>query len=352
MVEGETEKARATLIDVAKLAGVSRATASLVIRNDPKISAETREKVEAAIKTLGYVRNLTAARMRANQNRLIGVVVPNLVNPFFSEFFAGIERVAKDAGLAVLLANSHDEHATQLDVITRMREHGVDGLIICPATNTCAGMLSFDNLLRMPVVQALRRVRSDMDYIGPDYSQGMHAAVDHLASLGHRTIALAINLLTHSASEERLAGFQAAMSKWGLSASSILTVSKEIPEIPSAAAALLDLAPRPTATICANDLIALGLLAGLTDLGISVGPDHALVGFDDVAQAEIARPRLTSVATHPVRIGEQAANRLLARLGCRMAPAHIEVMDSNLVVRESSSSQFSSRHVGGSWGGA
>lgn len=330
---------RVTLIDVAREAGVSRATASLVIRNSPLVAGATREKVEAAIAKLGYVRNLTAARLRANQNRIIGVVVPNLTNSFFAEFLTGIEFVINNAGLAVLLANSNDDPARQLDIVTRMREHGVDGLLICPAEGTRAGTLSPAQLLRMPIVQVLRRIRHDLDYVGPDYAGGVERAVDHLVGLGHRHIAFAAYRATHSACLERLAGFELAMARHGLSASSVFHVPDAIGELPAAASLLLGLSPKPSATLCFNDLVALGLSAGLFDLDIIAGRDHALVGFDDVMSSELARPRLTSVSTHPARIGEIAAHHMLSRLDDRTAVAKAVLVETELVIRQSCGSR-------------
>jgi LacI family transcriptional regulator len=323
------------LIDVANEAGVSRATASLVIRNSPLVAAATRLKVEAAMEKLGYVYNLTAARLRAAKSRIVGVVVPNLVNPFFAEFLIGIEAVINKAGLAVLFANSDDDPSRQLDVMTRMREHGVDGLIICPADGTKGGTLSPSDLLRMPVVQVLRHVRKELDYVGPDYSGGVHAAVDHLVALGHRHISYAVYRANHTARSERIAGFIAAMEKHGLSPELIHDVPNTVSNLPASASALLALTPTPTATLCFNDLVAYGLSAGLLDLGLTAGRDYALIGFDDVMNSEIARPRLTSVSTHPSKIGQMAAQRLLGRMADKLGPPQSLISETNLIVRQS-----------------
>lgn len=332
---GTAGKTRATLIDVAREAGVSRATASLVLRNSPLVAAETRTRVEAAMAELGYVANLAAARLRANQSRIIGVVIPNLVNPFFADFLSGIEAVANEAGFAVLLANSHENSEHQLDLITRMREHGVDGLLICPADGTRTGTLSQAQILRMPIVQVLRHIRADLDYVGPDYAGGVEAAVDHLVRLGHRNIVFAVHRATHSAYVERLSGFEAASIRNGLANVSLLHMPDAVADLPATASELLSLPGRPTATLCFNDLIAYGLSAGMSDLGIVVGRDHALIGFDDVMNSEIARPRLTSVATHPRQIGETAARRMLSRLDNRLELPQATITEIDLVIRQS-----------------
>jgi LacI family transcriptional regulator len=326
---------RATLNDVAREAGVSRATVSLVIRNSPLVADVTREKVEAAIEKLGYVRNLNAARLRLGHSRVIGVVVPHLVNPFFAEFLTGVETVANDAGFAVLLANSHDDPTLQLKIMTRMREHAVDGLLICPADGTRPGTLSPIDLAKMPVVQVLRRIRSDLDYVGPDYHSGVTAAVDHLVHQGHKVIAFATYSASHSAHSERLAGFEAALARHGLPPGPLLQLPWDVSELPGCVKELLEMSPAPTATLCFNDLVAFGLTAGFYDLGMTVGKDHALIGFDDLTNSELTRPRFTAVATYPTRIGRLAARRMLLRLVDKNHSVEAVITETALIIRQS-----------------
>lgn len=308
------KKNRVTLLDVARYASVSRATASLVIRKSPLVSTETRAKVEAAMKELGYVYNMGAARLRADRSLTIGVVIPNLVNPFFTELLAGIDRIIDAAGMVVILVNSRDLVTRQETLLTRMREHGVDGIILCPAAET--EMLLVERMVEweLPLVQVLRRVSDDCDYAGVDYALGMRQAVDHLADLGHRDIAFALHGPVHSAYQERVDGFRDAMDARGLEPGNIIRVPNHIAEIAEAAPLFVSGSRRSSAVVCFNDVVALGLSAGFYDIGMTVGRDFSLVGFDDVADAEAMRPRLTSVATFPEAIGEGAAKLLLDRL--------------------------------------
>ena len=169
---------RVTLLDVAKHAGVSRATASLVVRDSPLVGAATRAKVEAAMAELGYVYNLGAARMRAARSRTVGVIIPNLTNPFFAVLLAGIESTLETAGLAVILANSNENAAKQDGFVNRMREHGVDGLIVCPAEGTERRFVDDAGRWGVPLVQTLRMVpETASDYAGMDPEPGMREAV-------------------------------------------------------------------------------------------------------------------------------------------------------------------------------
>lgn len=336
MADQRQKQQSATLVDVAREAGVSRATASLVIRNSPLVAAATREKVEAAIEKLGYVKNLTAARLRAEQNQIVGLVVPNLSNPFFARLLAGIEEVLDEANLAVLLANSHDDPDRQRDVLRRMREHGVNGVIICPAAGTPADWHDHPSVRAMPTVQVLRRVTDALDYIGVDYKAGVGQAVDHLVGLGHSKITFAVHGRIHSAYTERVEGFAQSMSMNGLDSDGLVRVPDRIADIPAAARTIFEKRPGCTATLCFNDVIAIGLAAGLQDLGLTIGREHSLIGFDDVHDGEVIRPPLTSVATHPTSIGRSAGRRMIERLTDRSASPESQILNVDLKLRQSS----------------
>ena len=336
MQSGRGGSGRITLLDVAEAAGVSRATASLVIRKSPLVADETRLRVEQAIARLGYVYNMGAASMRATRSNTVGVLIPNLGNPFFAAMLAGIERALEDAGMIVVLANSRESAASQETIIHRMRERGVDGLILCPVADTRSSLLAKAADWRLPVVQALRHVsESRGDYAGTDYGGGMRQAVEHLASLGHRRIAFAVGGPVHSAYRERLAGFRAAMADHGLDPGAVIDVPLGPAESARAAGGLLDHPARPTAVVCFNDIMAGGLSNGLTDRGVRVGAEFSVVGFDDLAEAELVRPRLTSIATFPAEIGDSAARLLLARLETPDRADRRVVNLTRLVLRQS-----------------
>jgi LacI family transcriptional regulator len=335
MAPEELKRSRVTLLDVARQANVSRATASLVIRKSPLVGAETRQRVEDAIQSLGYVYNLGAARLRAERSHTIGVIVPNLTNPFFAELLGGIEQTIDAAEMVVILANSGDTVARQASVIRRMREHGVDGLIMCPAAETEEALPAQIDAWGLPVVQALRHVTMDADYAGADYATGMRQAVDYLASLGHTGIAFAVHGPIHSAYHERIEGFRDAMKARSLHEGMIIRVPDQLGLIPGATRLLFEQPALPTAVICFNDVIAHGVAAGLYDRGLAVGRDFSLVGFDDVTDAEAMRPRLTSVSTAPERIGANAAKLLLERIADPTLAARHIVSETYLHIRQS-----------------
>lgn len=332
----EPKPGRVTLLDVAEAAGVSRATASLVIRKSPRVADETRRRVEQAMARLGYVYNMGAASMRATRSNTVGVIIPNLGNPFFAAMLSGIERALDEAGLIVVLANSRESAGKQETILQRMRERGVDGLILCPVAETRPALIAKAAEWRLPVVQALRYVSDSRgDYAGTDYAGGMRQAVEHLTGLGHRRIAFAAGGPVHSAYRERLAGFRAAMADHGLDAGAVLDMPLAPDAAAAAAPALLAHPLRPTAVICFNDIMAGGIANGLSDVGTAVGSAFSVVGFDDLAEAELVRPRLTSVATFPAEIGDAAARLLLERLGAPDRPDRRVVSLTRLVLRQS-----------------
>lgn len=306
---------RITLLDVASHAGVSRATASLVVRDSPLVGTATRAKVEAAMAELGYVYNLGAARMRAARSRTAGVIIPNLTNPFFAVLLAGIESALETAGLAVILANSNESAAKQDGFVNRMREHGVDGLIVCPAEGTEQRFVDDARRWGMPLVQTLRFLPgTSADYAGMDPAAGMREAVECLFDFGHRRIGYIAADTLHSAHTERLASFHDAMAASGLDPLFVRQIESTHHTARMAAPEIMNRPARPTALICHNDVLGLGLHRGLSDLGVMPGRDVSLVGFDNVAEADLVRPGLASVATEPFKVGEMAARLLLRRI--------------------------------------
>jgi LacI family transcriptional regulator len=336
MAPGRNKRNQVTLQHVAREAGVSRATASLVVRKSPLVSAATREKVEQAIERLGYVYNMGAARMRAARSHTVGVIIPNLNNPFFAEMLAGTELALDTAGMVVIVTNSQDSVERQDLLIQRMREHGVDGLILCPAAGTDSRLPMQAAEWGLPLVQALRHVsETDGDYAGADYLGGMKEAVSHLAALGHRRIAFVAGGYHHSAYAERLDGFRAGMAEIGITDPLVLDVPLSQPGAIAAAARLIALPERPTAAICFNDVVGLALASGLYDLGVEVGRDFSVIGFDNVPEANLVRPKLTSVATHPANIGATAARLLLDRLQHPDRAARRIINPTELIERQS-----------------
>lgn len=328
---------KVTLLEVARAAGVSRATVSLVVRKSPLVAEDTRKKVEQVMAELDYVRDLGAARLRSNSSHTIGVIVPNLVNSFFTEFLAGVEQVMEEEDRVVLLANSQDDTARQNAILQRFRGHGVDGVIMCPAEETDPDLPERLQKWGLAVVQSLREVgHSATDYAGADYAGGILLAIQHLVSQGHRRIAFLSVPARTSAREERLDGVASALALCGAENAGIVEAELSWQGSEQSAAEVLALPGKPTAVLCFNDILAAGLMLGLRRAGCEPGRDIAVIGLDGLPLAELTYPPLTSVAVDPAGIGTMAARLLARRLILPDAAVERSIVAPRLIVRESS----------------
>jgi LacI family transcriptional regulator len=328
---------RVTLVDVAKDAEVSRATASLVLRNSPLVADSTRQRVQQSMQKLGYVYNRGAARLRTQQSFSIGLVVTSIVNPFFAELTIGAEGELEQSGYVALLANTSDTASKQSRFLETVLEHGVDGVLLCPAKETPIGELEHLSH-QIPIVQFVRSVPElDIDYVGYDNVGGTVRSIEHLIEHGHQRIAFIGGPIQSSAKQERVQGYMSALEKHGFPLDETLIIHSPVSRSGGRDAVLnlLEVADPPTAAICYNDIIALGVMMGLQSTGRIPGKDFAVVGFDDIEDASSWIPRLTTISGDARTIGKVAVNRLLQRIkNPNLAPTRI-LLESELVIRES-----------------
>ncbi|REC93606.1 LacI family DNA-binding transcriptional regulator [Kushneria indalinina] len=327
-----------TLKDLAAHAGVSRSTVSLVLQESPLVAKSTRERVMAAVRTLGYVYNRGAATLRSARTHTIGVVVHDIANPFFGAMVAGIDETLQNADYVSFLASTGDSPERQQRLINRLREQRIDALLLCPAENTPETLLDTLERWGLPCIEVMRHVGASPrgHYVGADIRAGMIRAVTHLAGQGHRHIALLTGPGHSSADRDRMAGFQAAMEDAGL-VPDIRTGRGELTRRAGLERTLeiMSEATPPTALICHNDLMALGALLALARLGLTPGVDCAVIGIDDSDEAALSEPALSSIATHPHAIGSAAAELALACLDHPGGEPQRLVLDTSLHLRAS-----------------
>ena len=322
--------------DVAAHAGVSKSTVSLVLRGSELVAETTRERVHDAMRDIGYVYNRGAATMRAARTDMVALVVPQIDNPFFGEVTAGADEALDRAGFVSFLANTSETPARQDRFLERMREHNIDGVIICPANGTKSELIRRLNAWGIPCVQAMRHVFvKGADYVAPDFRLGMTMAIDHLYRLGHRKIAFIGGAFPVSVTKERHAGFRRALRRHGLREDLIYPCSSNFRGGASAIERLFDDGEEVTAVICFNDIVAMGVEAALAERGIRVGRDFAVVGWDNIAEAGVASPALTTVATDPRQIGEEAAQLLIRRISDPRGGPDRVILPPRLIVRDS-----------------
>jgi LacI family transcriptional regulator len=328
---------RPTIIDVAHRAGVSKSTVSLVLQNSPLVADRTRAEVRAAMAALGYVYNRAAANLRSAQVGLIGLVINDLRNPFFTEFATSVQMALSAAGYATVLANTDEDPDLQARTIGAMIEHGVSAVIISPAYGAEGATFGLLEQAGIPALQVLRRVSDRTDlfpFAAPDYAAGGRLAVDHLVHGGARRIAFVGGIPGRAVTAERMQGYLDAMAAMG-------QAPQVLPGRPTRALGrdmadwLLD-HPEFDAAICFNDLVALGLSAGYAGRGHQVGRDLRVVGFDDLEDAAAAFPALSSVGCGIDSFGRRMAASLLDWLTTGICPPPETRTPVRLVVRTSS----------------
>ena len=332
---------RATVKDIAKRAGVSPATVSLVLRNSPLVARPTRERVRSSIASLGYVYDRAAANLRARLTQTVGLIVCEITNPFYAELTAGIDEALDRAGWVAFLANTAESPLRQDRFIERMREHRVDGLLLSPAEGTDPEIIERLHRLGLPVVQVLRRLgRRVSDHVGADFRLGMTLAAEHLIRLGHRRLAFVGGGRRASPARDRAHAYRETLKRHGLPIGPIIDCLPTREEGEKAVGRLLTGArDDPTAILCHNDVCAFGVLVGLADRGLVAGKDCAVIGFDNIPEAAHYRPALTTVEIGARRIGEEAAGLLLRRIQAPDAPPESIILPPRLIIRSSCGGQ-------------
>ncbi|MFG1427444.1 LacI family DNA-binding transcriptional regulator [Roseixanthobacter glucoisosaccharinicivorans] len=328
---------RVTLNDIAAHAGVSRATVSLVLRKSPLVKEDTRQRIDQAMADLGYVYNRRAANLRSGASRTIGLVLCEIITPNYSQFTAGIDDVLDAENYVGFITNTAEDAARQKRVLVRMQEHGVDGIVLVPAEETRADALEDAHCGGLPCVLAQRRVDGfAADYVGPDYAAGMELVTEHLIGLGHRHIGFIGGVRRIAPLSERLSGFRKALRRHKLKIGPI--VPCPVLDRSSGYAAARDLFAEenpPTALVCYNDIVAFGVMLALSERGLEPGRDVAVVGCDDVAEAGLHRPALTTFTTDPRVVGREAAKQLLRRIENPSRPPEQIIVPPRLIIRQS-----------------
>ncbi|HEY0333094.1 MAG TPA: LacI family DNA-binding transcriptional regulator [Stenotrophomonas sp.] len=331
-----------TVSDIASAAGVSRATVSLVLRGSPLVHADTRAKVQAELRRQRYVYNRGAANLRRQTSSSVALVINDLSNPFFAEFAAGVDETLGAQGYVTLLGSTGESPQRQQAVLGSLMEHTPAGLILSPAEHSDAQALRDVIGWHGNVLLFNRELEdSDWDFLALDNAQGTREATAHLIALGHREIAFFGGHADSSSCRQRRLGFATAMAEAGLAVreEAMIECAPNRAEAAGLAGQLFEGIAAPTAAVCYNDNVALGLIAGLAGRGIQAGRDFSITGFDDIPEAALSAPSLTTLAADPRERGRQAAGLLLQRLAEPQAPAHRIIAAVQLRVRNSSATR-------------
>ncbi|KPL83436.1 LacI family transcriptional regulator [Thermanaerothrix daxensis] len=325
-----------TIREVAARAGVSPTTVSHVINNTRFVSPEARERVLQAMEELGYRPNVLARSLRRGETRTLGLILPDSANPFFAEIARAIEDAAFHEGYNVILGNSENELEKERLYVDVLITKQVDGLIFVAAGDRSQ---SLEDLVGrgVPVVVVDRQlIALEVDTVLADNLQGGLLATRHLIRLGHRRLGCITGPSHLTPSAQRVIGYRQALVEAGLPVDEDLIVRGDFSPRSGylATRRLFTLAHPPTAIFACNDMMAIGALRALAELGRRVPEEVAVVGFDDIELASYTTPPLTTVRQDKVALGRAAVQLLLERIADRRLPARRQVIPTTLIERE------------------
>lgn len=321
--------------DVASRAGVSTSTVSHVLNGTRKVSPATVQAVQRAIVELGYIPNTLARSLARSSTSTIGVAISALSNHYFSETVHAIETECAKHGYMMLFVDTHDDPEQELRVVTALHHRRVDGIVLAPSNGSLA--LDYLHANEIPAVLVDRMMSTQFDQVGVENTQSTQALIHHLIDHGHRRIGFIAGRTGFSTTDERVAGYQAALQAAGLAFDPQLLVNGGSNTEPARAATvqLLSLAVPPTAIMAANNLMTLGAMQALRDAHLDVPAQIALVGFDDFDWADFFVPRLTLIAQPVQALGAQAVHLLLQRMASPHAPVQSVRLQPTLRLRHS-----------------
>ncbi len=334
-----------TIKDIAKRAGVAHTTVSRALRGNPMIAAETAGRIRQIAAELGYRPSAAARSLKTSRSQVLGVVVSSLDDPFFSEILQGIEDIAQESGYSLFVAASRHNLLREQKIVQAMVEHRADGVIICStpfSPEQAHLLLEYGRPIVVVNNQAAEAYRYSIYH---DDLDGSRQITRHLIRLGHRKIAYLGNSLSGRTTLDRLTGFRQEMASAGLSipADYVLELAGGGPvQGMEAVDYFMSLPDRPTALVCFNDMLAVGVLTGLRKAGVCIPKNFSVTGFDNINFSAYTHPPLTTFDQPKRFIGAEAARLILDLL---RSPAEavatepeIRLLQGHLLVRESTAS--------------
>ena len=332
---------RVTIHDVATHAGVSAMTVSRVVNESPRVSDETRRRVEASIAKLGYVPNRLARGLSQRRTHAFGVIVPDVANPFFTLVVRGVEQVAWRAGYHVILCDTQGNLERERGYLEDMVAFQVAGVLIAPVGDRSRPQLRLLTRNNVPFVLIDRSIAGfDGDLVQGDSVAGARQLIEHLIELGHRRIGMITESPDVSTARDRLQGYREALERGGIELDPELVAESSTIDPDAAAEAtlrLLALDEPPTAIFAVNNIAVVGVVEAARRRNLEIPDDLALVCFDDIEHVSRLYPFLTVMAQPAETYGTIATQLLLDRLSGRVGQRRrIVVLPADFIVRKSS----------------
>ncbi|ROP49134.1 MULTISPECIES: LacI family DNA-binding transcriptional regulator [unclassified Rathayibacter] len=322
-----------TIRDIARECGVAASTVSRALADDRSIGRATKARVAEAAERLGYRVNRSAQGLITGRTRNLGLIVPDLRNPFFADVAKGVQTRARERGFAVFVSDADESPSLERTAIDDLSPQ-VDGLLICSPRMSDEGLQALGIADRAVL---LHRRAEGFASVVADIADGMRQAITHLHALGHSRIAYLGGPTASWSGRERGRGMRSAAQDLGIELRELGPVSPDFGGGLAGADAVL--ASGVSAVIAFNDLVAVGLLSRFAARGVRVPEDVSVVGFDDILVSAVATPALTTVSVPRMRAGEAAVEMHLERAGGRDEASSVAVADrtiaTELVVRAS-----------------
>jgi LacI family transcriptional regulator len=327
-----------TIADVATLAGVSKTTVSHVISGNRPVSRLTRSRVETAIAELGYRPDGIARSLRTRRTHMVALIIPDITNPFYPVLSRGLDHALDAKGYRTFICSSDGDTERELDFLAEVCDRRVDGIVL---DSFHLSVVELEAITRghVPVVWIgdTPLAHPGVDSVRPDDEEGAFVATTHLLERGHRAVAMLDG--PEGSGTSRREGYLRALALAGIDPAPAEPVRCDWTRAGGAAAlpAILDASPRPTAVFCSNDRSAIGVIDAAHELGLAVPGDLAVVGFDDIEEAAMTTPPLTTVRNPAFETGEAAGALLADRMiGAFSGAARAVELPAPLVVRSSS----------------
>lgn len=330
--------------DVAARARVSVGTVSNVLNNPQVVAPATRTRVEQAIRDLDFVPNAPARQLRAGRAKVIGLVVPDIANPFFTEVARGVEDAAMAAGFAVILCNSNGQAEREDAYLRILQSQRVGAVLITPARK---GLAPLRHLLGNGAAIALLDNDDSTQQVcsaSVDDALGGFLAAQHVIDLGHASFAWLAGPSDIPQVADREAGVIRASSQVGLDFTRVLATHMSAAAGDAAIASALERGPLPTAIVCANDLLAIGAMRAIGRAGLRIPEDVSVIGYDDISFAEATSVPLTSIRQPKVELGQAAAGLVIAEWRDPASHVHQHVRFQPSIIVRASTAPPTARH--------
>jgi DNA-binding LacI/PurR family transcriptional regulator len=329
----------ANMHEIAKMAGVSLGTVSHVLNNTAKVREPKRTRVLEAVQAAGYQPSQLARGLRRDTTNMIGMIIPDITNPFFPAVVRGAEDVAFSNGYRLILCNTDNDHSKEIIHLNELRTYLPAGLIVIPSNFSDLAAQAESYRRAGTGVVCIDRLPKNWtgDSVTANNEAGAYNATRHLIQSGHIRLATITGPLHLTNAMERLGGFKRAMkqAKLHLSPEYVQETTFDKQGGRAKTLILLRLIPRPTAIFAGNDLIALGALLAVREAGLRCPEDISIMGFDDLDLAETTNPSLSSVSQPGYQLGTTAARILLDRREGDTSPAKHIVLETLLHLRHS-----------------